>query len=174
MKSIGIYILVSFLSLFFILQIALLLVAVKPELFTSTNNISVTDTVSTVQKVQTDSLIAQNADSLAQQTKPDTSPIMQKVDSKHLLKLELENQQKKFDELIRQSADIAKISDSTKNANNIATVKLLEAMSADNASRIIQQMEIEEAKIILKNMKKRQAAKILSLLEPEKAIELMK
>lgn len=174
MKSIGIYILLSFVSLFFVIQIALLLVAVKPSLFTSTNNSSPTDTLSTLSEVQNDSPNQQNVDSSANLIKPENQLTTQNVDSTHSLKQELGNQQKQYEEINLKLPETTKISDSTREASNKTKIKLLESMSADNAARIIQQMENDEARILLKTMKKRQAAKILSSLEPEKAIELMR
>lgn len=174
MKSIGSYILLSFLSLFFVVQIALFLVAVKPDLFISSSGLRGVDSVATTLAVQADSMNVEGADTVAQQTKTETQLITQKIDSSSVQKTQLDSLQKRNEDMNQKIADAAKISDSTKAEDNKGRVKLLESMSIENAARIIQQMETEEARTILKIMKKRQAAKILSSLEPEKAIELMR
>lgn len=174
MKPLLNYIVLSFLSLFFVLQIALLLLAVKPDIFISNTGDNYANSLSTNLSTPVNPAVDVNIDSALLPTQLNNQPVVSKVDTIGRSNTQAEANPHKTDDISQKLSDTVRAKDITNANENKAKAKLLETMNVENATRLIQQMETEEAKLVLKSMKKRQAAKILSSLEPEKAIELIR
>jgi len=76
----------------------------------------------------------------------------------------------------RQSDSTAKASgaDGARAKDSKSFAKMLEAMPAEQAVRILKGLDDSEVKAVLLGVKKRQAAKILSALDPDRAARMMR
>ena len=95
-------------------------------------------------------------------------------DSLELLMGQLATERKKVTALSEQvTADTARPDTATSKEKKVVA-KLLEAMDAQGAARILHQLDDKEVKEILFAVKKRQAGKILSSLDPERAARIIR
>ena len=167
--------LVSFLTL---LMVALALLSAKPEWFSGapkTPPLAATggsktvnhDTTSGGALVDTTQSGPQASKSDSAQSHADTLLVAQ-LSSKAKT---LENQ---VDSLKRQLQGVKPKADTTGQQDWKSTAKLIESMSADEACKILKEMNDTDVKQVLAKVKKRQAGKILAILDPARAAKLLR
>jgi hypothetical protein len=176
MKIVGLF----FGSLIVVVQLALVAVLFKPEVFRFVGVIgapsvasapSVPDsvTISTAEMVPVDSVrqlaaLVRNSQA-AQQTL---------TDSIRDLTIALEEEQKKIRDLRDVIGSTLTAEDSSRHVARQALADFLGSMNAEEAARILRNMDDREAREVLLRVKKRQAGKILSTLDPAEAVKIMR
>ena len=95
-------------------------------------------------------------------------------DSVKLLSKELAAAREKVASLSSLSAADTTQPDTTRMKERKAMAKLVDAMDAQGAAKILRNMDDNEVKEILLAVKKRQAGKILGSLDPERAARIMR
>jgi flagellar motility protein MotE (MotC chaperone) len=155
-------------STLIIIQVLFLLFAAKPEMFVAVNNPAAVDSLK--HRPVHDSLAASNLgnknDSLVAKKLTDAEP------AKHDEKKEIQNF-KKVKEKKEEPKTIMPIV-VTDSVNVKVQVKMLEAMGAEGAAKIMSTMNDKEVKAILQKLKKRTAAKILVSFDPNRAARLLR
>lgn len=94
-------------------------------------------------------------------------------DTAKTMRLQMMAQQKRIAELEQKKILQAAATDSAKQHRRAQFTKLVEAMNAEEAAKVLANMKDEDVKAILLNVKARQASKILGMLEPRRAARLM-
>lgn len=125
-----------------------------------------------------DSTRTGGADSL----KPPLADASRLSDSIRTLQARLAEQEKTIAGLTEKTARAQKsdssakpvLSDSARAKESKSFAKMLEAMPAEQAVRILKGLDDREVKAVLLTVKKRQAAKILSALDPDRAARMMR
>ena len=113
-------------------------------------------------------------------TSKDTVRVHEVVDSKGLrdslalLEAQLAMEQKKVRALSSQVAADTSRSDTASTKEKKVVAKLLEAMDAQGAAKILHKLDDKEVKEILFAVKKRQAGKILGSFDPERAARIIR
>lgn len=166
---------VSFLAL---LMLALALMSAKPELFGGAPKappVAVTGGGKAI-----------GHDSMSGDLHRDTSLVTSNVargDSIHphtdtLLVTQLSTKAKSLEsqvDSLKQQLQAAKPKvDTTARQDWKSTAKLIESMSADEACKILKEMNDTDVKQVLAKVKKRQAGKILAILDPARAAKLLR
>jgi flagellar motility protein MotE (MotC chaperone) len=164
----------------------MLLAMVKPEIFERKRTMADNPNVAAVQKPVHDATHALLPDSASAAEKTAVNPdgkndesfaLTQKSDSIDMLLSELEVSKKRIAELDSKSRPAmtpTAMNDSAKTKDRKMLVKMLEAMSPENAARIVESFQDPDAKAILMGIKARQAGKILSAMNVERASKLMR
>jgi len=171
-------------SFLFFIQIGLLLLAVKPDLFSVFSGYPA---ASPPDQPKTIALATPAAESTAVKTPPvarsakDTAAAAPAKDLSQLKPDTAKPAPQKTSEAQPESllaaADTLKSAppaDSTAVDEIKVKAKLLEAMNPENAAKILTNLNDTEVKGLLMKMKNRQAGKILSALEPDRAARIMR
>jgi len=101
------------------------------------------------------------------------------ADSIRSLMSRIDDQQKTIARLTAKGAQAdslpkVTVSDSARAKDSKSFAKMLEAMPAEQAVRILKGLDDREVRAVLLAVKKRQASKILSALDPERAARMMR
>ncbi|HTY39070.1 MAG TPA: hypothetical protein VMH23_18270 [Bacteroidota bacterium] len=176
MKTTVILIVGSIISFLTLLMVALIVRSSKPELFGGAPAGPQQPAANVAKPAGHDSTHAggvQDSTALAAQTSDSTRPhtdtvLVAQLTSKAKM---LETQ---VDSLKRQLNAPKPKADTTMQQDWTSTAKLIEAMSADEACKILKEMNDSDVKQVLGKVKKRQAGKILAALDPSRAAKLLR
>jgi len=171
----GVGSLVSFLML---LIVALGLKSAKPEWFGEVPKAAPQATVNAPKTAERDSslakgvadtshIVAQAAAADSVRPRPDTLLVAQLSTKARVLESQV-------DSLKRQLMNAKPKVDTTGQQDWKSTAKLIESMSAEEACKILKEMNDSDVKQVLGKVKKRQAGKILATLDPARAAKLLR
>jgi flagellar motility protein MotE (MotC chaperone) len=189
-KSSLAYIVVFIGSLISAALVVSIVMYLKPELFTSPTAepaaapVSRTDTAKAVApKPKEEPPHRQAGPTMAELTRKDTArnanrDVTALRDSLQHLNSALEQERQKnraavSDTQVRDSSALAR-PDTAGLKDQKSFAKVLEAMQAENAARILKDLPDQDVKRILLNIKKRQAAKIIAGLDPDRVARIMR
>ena len=167
----------SLASFVILLLIALALVRAKPEWFAGTPQKSHAD-ITGLQVANNEPAgqgLCQDPVAIAgKRTQPDSSG--SRPDSATTARIELKTRALELQiDSLKHQLQVRKVKlDSTRQMDWKATAKLLESMSADEASKILKQMKDTDVKQVLAKVKKKQAGKLLATLDPARAAKLLR
>ncbi|MCX6135329.1 MAG: hypothetical protein NTU47_16105 [Ignavibacteriales bacterium] len=180
MKTAVILVVGSLISFLTLLTAGLALRSAKPEWFGGAAKAQqpAATTTNAATRASRDSLLASGgadtSQTAAQDVKNDSS--MARVDTMLVAKLsskamDLESQ---VDSLKRQLQGVKTKTDTTAQQDWKSTAKLIESMGAEEACKILKEMNDADVKQVLGKVKKRQAGKILAILDPVRAAKLLR
>ena len=95
------------------------------------------------------------------------------ADTLNEMRRQLAAEQARTQELNRRMTSQAQAVDSAREQQRRNFAKMIEAMSAEDAARVLQNMDDSDIRTVLMAVKKRQAGKILGALEPRRVAKLM-
>ena len=178
MKTVVILVMGSLVSFLMLLIAALALKSAKPEWFGETPKPTQQPAATASKPVERDTLLAKgggdSSHTVAQappadsaRPRPDTILVAQLSTKAKVLESQV-------DSLKRQLVSAKPKPDTTAQQDWKSTAKLIESMSAEEAVKILKEMNDSDVKQVLGKVKKRQAGKILAALDPVRAAKLLR
>jgi len=169
-------------SLLLVAELALLGVAVKPDLFGIGASDQPVKPVTRQSMAETDTTVTAVPNNPVPPEGGDTSVVQQNgmaldhspSDSVHSLTT-ASPEDRQVIEHVNESARMGVTrEDSIRAVNRQVLAKMMDSMDAADAARILRQLSDNEARDVLIRIKRRQAGKILSALDPDRAANMMR
>ncbi len=176
MKIVGLF----FGSLIVVVQLALVAVLFKPEVFSFSGAIGAspfTSPAGVPDSVATNATEMVPVDSVRQLfalVRKGQAVQQTLADSIRNLTATLEEERQKIRDLRDVIGSTLTAEDSSRHVARQALADFLGSMNAEEAARILRNMDDREAREVLLRVKKRQAGKILSTLDPAEAVKIMR